>query len=99
MAIASRLNTNGNLQVSGSFDEITNNPSTFGSFYYTTVNNYLSVPAATAGSKYDFGTSDFTVECWVYGLTIPSSTSGYNLIMASANTLTCLLYTSPSPRD
>ena len=93
MAVATRLNVNGNLQVGGILDEITNNPSTMGSFNYTTVNNYLSVPSATAGSKYDFGTGDFTVECWVYGVTTPSAASGYNLIMASANTLTWELLT------
>ena len=37
----------------------------------------------------NIGTSDFTLECWVY----LSTTSGTQRIIS------CLLYTSPSPRD
>lgn len=86
MTIATRLNVNGNLQVGGILDEITNNPSTMGSFYFTALNNYLYIPSATAGAKYDFGTGDFTIELWLYGITNPGATSGYNLIFCSPQT-------------
>jgi hypothetical protein len=86
MAPVTRLTPNGNLQISGILDEITNNPSTMGSFYFTTLNNYLSVPSTTAGSKYDFGTGDFTIEFWLYGITNPGATSGYNFIFCSPQT-------------
>ena len=86
MAPATRLNPNGNLQISGILDEITNNPITFGSFYFSATSNYLSIPSATAGSKYDFGLNDFTIELWLYGVVNPGSTSGYNLIFCSPQT-------------
>ena len=86
MAVATRLNVNGNLQVGGILDEITNNPSTMGSFYFTATNNYLYIPSATAGAKYDFGLNDFTIELWLYGVVNPGSTSGYNLIFCSPQT-------------
>ena len=86
MAVATRLNVNGNLQVGGILDEITNNPSTMGSFYFSATSNYLSIPSATAGSKYDFGLNDFTIEFWLYGITNPGATSGYNFIFCSPQT-------------
>ena len=94
-AYATRINSSGNFYNGGSLDEITNNPSTMGSFYFTaSISNYLNIPSATAGAKYDFGTGNFTIELWLYGVVNPGSTSGYNLIFCSpqTNSYTVLTY-------
>jgi hypothetical protein len=54
-----------------------------GSLLFTTTSQYLTVPSTAA---FDFGTGDFTVECWAFGSTTPSAASGWNLITASPNT-------------
>ena len=66
---------------------------TDGSLFFNTTSQYLSVPSNAA---YDFGTGDFTIECWLYGVTDPGASSGYNLIFCSpqTNSYTLLTYNS-----
>jgi Concanavalin A-like lectin/glucanases superfamily len=59
----SKSYSNGSLGISGSFDEVTNNPNAFGSLKLTGNNSYLSV---AANSSLAFGSNPFTIEAWVY---------------------------------
>jgi hypothetical protein len=70
-----------------------NEGETNGSLLFNTTSQYLSVPSNAA---YDFGTGDFTIECWLYGVTNPGASSGYNLIFCSpqTNSYTLLTYNS-----
>jgi hypothetical protein len=58
--------------------------------YYPTTSDYTYFSDDTAGN---FGTGDFTVECWLYGVNDPGTTSGYNLIFPNTTTNTWGLLT------
>jgi hypothetical protein len=79
MAIASRLNINGNLQVSGSFDELTNVPSTFGSLSFNGSTDYIQ------GTVTAPGTNDFTIEGWVYFRSFTQNTATPFSILAGGS--------------
>ena len=55
------------------------------SMSFNSTSQYLSVAANTA---LDFGTGNFTIEFWLYGVTDPGGSSGYNLIFCSPETNT-----------
>jgi hypothetical protein len=60
MPTVTRLTSNGVFQSSGGFDEISLDS---GSIFFDGTADFLNAPA---GNQYNFGTGDFTVECWFY---------------------------------
>jgi hypothetical protein len=69
--IANKMANTGIMYTSGEIDEVTNNLNAQGSILFNGSSQYLSLPAS---SVFAFGTSDFTIECWVYPTTAPIST-------------------------
>jgi len=69
--IANKMANTGIMYTSGEIDEVTNNLNAQGSILFNGSSQYLSLPAS---SVFAFGTSNFTIECWVYPTTAPIST-------------------------
>lgn len=70
MAVSNRLNANGYLQISGIFDEFTNNPATSGSLVFNGSSSYINTVLASGP-----GTTDFTLEAWAYPTAFASAAS------------------------
>jgi hypothetical protein len=78
----SKLYSNGAISVSGKFDEVTNNPTVFGSLntFYNDTNTCIILPNS---NNYNFSTGDFTFETWVYLHNPISASSPYGGGIAS----------------
>jgi len=65
------LTSNGNISIKDTspFTPVTINPTIHGGSVYLGGLPYLSVPNQTTKTNFNFGAGDFTIECWVYGLT------------------------------
>ena len=68
---ASRLTNTGNLYLPGYIDEVTNNPTTFGSLSFSGTTQYL-----TSTATYTITTGNYTIECWAYGVSTGASQQG-----------------------
>ena len=64
-----------------------------GSVYFDGSGDYLEIADT---DDLTFGSGDYTIEAWIY---IEDGTQEYQGIFGSSGTGSCLLYTSPSPRD
>ena len=58
-----RLNSNGTLQISGTYDEVTNNPAAMGSLLFDGTSGYITAPDSV---NLRLSTGNFTVEGWFY---------------------------------
>ena len=74
--IITSTTSNGVVMSSGGFDEISMSS---GSLYFNGSTDYLS---NTSSNICNFGTADFTMECWVYAL----ASSSYNQFVGTATT-------------
>lgn len=74
----SRLTANGDILLNGTFDEVTLNS---GSIRFNGSSSYLTVPD---NATLNMGTSDFTVECWIY---LTSTPSGYGTFILNKDGL------------